>query len=80
MAKQESPGREPESESEYPPRIAESSTGSLLTCTRCGREFSAYQIPHYSLAWDGQRIKNQNRGRAASHLRACRRKWDQAKG
>lgn len=62
---------------DYQPRLDVRSAGAGITCTGCGREFSAYKIPHYSLAWDGTRIKNQNKGRAASHLRACRRKWEQ---
>lgn len=82
MSKDQTPkgwdGFDPEAVRAGRPTLDVRSTGSLLVCTGCGREFSAYRIRHYSLAHDGARIKNQNKGRATAHVRACQRKWAKA--
>jgi hypothetical protein len=47
-------------------------TESLVRCEGCGREFSAFDLPHYSLALESTRLFNQNRARAARHADRCK--------
>lgn len=45
---------------------------SLYICS-CGKRFSALDLPHYSLAVEGNKLYVKNRNRANSHARMANR-------